>query len=289
MEFNLYIFGETRVIILYEIQSKLAELKELIEQRANHPYLVKHIDSPLIDEDKLLLLILIFEQLNLADIETNTYITATMLIQLALDTHDYVRSNSIEEDLKSQQLTVLAGDYFSGLYYKHLSEFNNVSLIRELSKGVKEINEHKIMVYEQFQFNDIGQILNSFKVIEGALFEKLANFFQVNLRSDFTLNFLLVKRLLLEKNQLIKTGSSIGFEAIKKLIFDKDDLYRKGITKEQQQKDVLLVFDRVINQAIHLMTLAETDIPHLNELLKSRIHSIVNQHQAMINTFVEEG
>lgn len=276
------------MIILYELQSKLAELKELIEQRANHPYLVKNIDAPIIDEDKLLLLILIFDQLNLADIETNTYITATMLIQLALDTHDYVRSHSIEEDLQSQQLTVLAGDYFSGLYYKYLSEINNISLIRELSKGVKEINEHKIMVYEQFQFNNIDQILNSFKVIEGALFEKLTNFFQVNLWSDFTLNFLLVKRLLLEKNQFIKTGSSVGFEAFKKLITDQDDLNRKGIS-QKQQKNVLHVFDQAINHAIHLMNLGEGDFPHLNDLLKQRIHSIVDQHQAMIKTFVEEG
>lgn len=275
------------MIILQDIQNKLANLKELIEQKSNHPYLIQNIGAPLIDEDKLLLLILILNQLNVSETETDTYIISAMLIHLALDTHDFVHSKLNESELKSQQLIVLAGDYFSGLYYKHLSEISNISLIRELSRGIKEINEHKIMIYEHTPNSDIGQILNSFQIIEGALISKLTTYFQVEFWNDFALNFLLAKRLLEEKNIFLKSGSSIGFDAIKKLIFPMGE--HKTDLSNEQQKYLLLVCDRSINHAVHLMKHGLKSLPYVNELLEERIHFLLEQHQSMAKTLVEEG
>ena len=51
--------------------------------------------------------------------------------------------------IKVRQLTVFAGDYYSGLYYKHLAKVGNISIIRMLSEGVKDINEHKVIVYHK--------------------------------------------------------------------------------------------------------------------------------------------
>ena len=290
MKVSLYNFGETRVIILHHIQSKLAALKELIQQRAFHPYLAQNIQSAFIDEDKLLLLISIFDQLNLPDSETNTYITATTLIQLALDTHDHVQSNSIEADLKSQQLTVLAGDFYSGLYYKYLSGINDIALILELSRGVKEINEHKIMVYEQLQTNDISQVLSSLKKIEGALLEKIIAFFHKDIWTDFALNFLLVKRLLHEKNKYIVSGTSVGIAALKNSVFDNLDKSNGQPNFDHvEQKQLILVIDREINQAIQAMEIGRRKLPQLNKLLEDRIQAVLNQHQTMAKTFAEEG
>lgn len=276
------------MIILHEIQSKLAELKELVGQKALHPFLIKNMnDAPSIDEDKLLLLISIFDQLNLPDIEKNTYIISTMLIQLALDTHDYVRPNSIEDDLKSQQLMVLAGDYYSGLYYKQLSSVSNISLIRELSIGIKEINENKIMIYER-QMNDINQILKSLKVIEGGLFKKLTNFFQIDPWDELILNFLLARRLLHEKNLYFQTKSSVVADALKKLLFNHHGLNEFDLTQDKEKK-LIYCFDQAINNAIHLMDLGKENLPQINELLTERINVLKNEHQTMVKTFVEEG
>ncbi len=275
------------MIILHDIQTKLAELKELVDSRAFHPYLIKNINAPYIDEDKLLLLMSMLDQLNLSDKEIDAYISAAMLIQLALDTHDHVRISSFNENLKNQQLTVLAGDYYSGLYYKYLSGVDNILLIRELSRGVKEINENKIMVYEKYQTNDIDDLINSFRVIEGAIFEKLIGFFQITPWKDFSLNFLLVKRLMHEKNQFLKTGFSAGLNALINISFQNDQ--SRDASSKDKEKRILQVFDQMINQAIDLMEKGKVNLPHLNKLLKERTMCLIDEHQFRGKTFVEEG
>ena len=276
------------MIILQETQSRLADMKELIEQKANHPYLLQNIGAPKIDEDKLLLLLLIFEQLKISKKEMNTYTVSTILIQLALDTHDFVHSTISEDELKNQQLTVLAGDYFSGLYYQHLSEISNIALIRELSKGIKEINEHKIMVYEHTPNNNINQFLNNIKVIEGALISKLTDYFNVQYWNEFALNFLLVRRLVEEKTVFLKTGTSFAFETLKKIVFPKYGLNKSDLSNDEYQY-LLLVCDRSINHAIQMMKNGMGNLPNENDLLNERIHSLLNEHQTKANILVEEG
>jgi heptaprenyl diphosphate synthase len=269
------------VIILHDIETRLADLKELIERRAFHPYLIKNIRAPYIDEDKILLLLLMFDQLNLSDIEKETYITAILLMQLALDTHDFVHSDSKNEDLKNQQLTVLAGDYYSGLYYKHLAALKNIDLIRELSAGIKEINEQKIILHEKQQFKDIEEILNILKKIEGALFKKISKFFQVPLANDFTLNFLLVKRLLRERELIMDNGRSIGFEAVKKMIAG-NEVYIGTNRTVEKNKYILHVFDQAIQETIEVVHSQSAHFPYMNELLKMKIQSIADEYQASL-------
>ena len=122
---------------MLNINNTVIELKESIKSKAYHPYLQTILDEPKIDEDKLLLLAGLFNELEKSSEESHTDMLSTMMVQVALDTHELVTISSKEvesgDELKNRQLNVLAGDYFSGLYYQLLAASGNVILIKILS------------------------------------------------------------------------------------------------------------------------------------------------------------
>src|SRR5699024_12080275 len=81
------------------------------------------------------------------------YIITTKLVQIAWDTNDLVPVTNDEMDSEesrvAKQLTVLAGDYYSGLYYLLLSEIEAFDMIHILASAIKEINEYKMKLYYQ--------------------------------------------------------------------------------------------------------------------------------------------
>jgi heptaprenyl diphosphate synthase len=277
------------VIRLRDILQKLIEVKGQVEQKVLHSYLVKFIETPYVDEDKLLLLISIMDQLELSDQQRKNYALATMLIQIALDTHEHVSNKKISgiPELTSRQLTVLAGDYYSGLYYKLLADTDDISIIKVLARGIKEVNEHKIFFFQQ-EFDGMEKLITSIKIIESSLLSKIIDYFQVNVWSETVSNLLLIKRLLSEKKRYIQTGCSTLFEAMKKVIFPKSDVKFADLSNEQK-KFLLVVCDRYIEFSKTIVEESVQQLPHLNDALQLRIFSILNQHQSIAKTFVEEG
>ncbi|WP_026584611.1 heptaprenyl diphosphate synthase component 1 [Bacillus sp. J33] len=269
---------------MHDVKIKLADIKEQIEKKVHHPYLLRYIDSPYIDEDKLLLLISILDELKISDNKAEKYAITTMLIQIALDTHELVMNDETEGgDLKNRQLTVLAGVYYSGLYYKILAAFDDIAMIRALADGIKDVNEHKISLYQKAP-EAVESLMNSVKKIEAALFEKLADVYSKTEWRELASNLLFIKRLIAEKEQFINYGTSIVFEALKKLTFPKV----KKMSAEQQNY-LLLICDRYIDFSKNLVDQYLLKLPFVNELLEQRIHYIYNHSQSVAKTFVEEG
>jgi heptaprenyl diphosphate synthase len=269
---------------MHDVKIKLADIKEQIEKKVHHPYLLRYIDSPVIDEDKLLLLISILDELKLSETRAEKYAITAMLIQIALDTHELVMNDESEgEDLKHRQLTVLAGVYYSGLYYKILAALDDINMIRALADGIKDVNEHKISLYQKAP-EAVDHLMNTVKKIEAALFEKLTDAYSKADWKEVASNLLFIKRLIAEKEQFIKNGTSIVFEALKKLTFPKV----KEMSAEQQNY-LLLICDRYIDFSRNLVDQYLMKIPFINELLEQRIHFIFNHSQSVAKTFVEEG
>lgn len=268
---------------------RLSEVKGRIEQKVLHPYLMKFIKTPYIDEDKLLLLISIMDQLELSDKQRENYALATMLIQIALDTHEQISNEKINEipQITSRQLTVLAGDYYSGLYYKLLADSEDIFMINVLAGGIKEVNEHKISVFQQ-EFDGIEKLMASIKIIESSLITKIIDYFQVHVWYEIVSNILLVKRLLSEKNRYSQTGSSQLFEAMKKIVFAKSESKMKDLSSEQQNY-LFVICDRYIEFSRTIIESSLQKLPRISEQLELRISSILNQHQPIAKTFVEEG
>jgi heptaprenyl diphosphate synthase len=277
------------VIRLQDICQKISEVKGQIEQKVLHPYLVKFIKTPFIDEDKLLLLITIMDQLELSDKQRKNYALVTMLIQIALDTHEFISNEKIIEtpQMTSRQLTVLAGDYYSGLYYKLLADSEDIYMIKVLAGGIKEVNEHKISVFQQ-EFSGIENLMTSIKIIESSLISKIIDYFQVTVWDEVVSNLLLIKRLLDEKKRFKQTGCSQLFEAMKKVIFSKNDGKMKDLSSDQK-KHLMTICDRYIEYSRTVIESSIQKLPRINEYAKVRIVSILNQHQPIAKTFVEEG
>jgi len=78
------------------------------------------------------------------------YALAASLVQLGLDTHELVsvsNENKSKQDVRSRQLKVLAGDYFSSRFYHLLSQAGQIDMIRQLSSAICEVNRLKMTFY----------------------------------------------------------------------------------------------------------------------------------------------
>ncbi|RFU68499.1 heptaprenyl diphosphate synthase component 1 [Peribacillus saganii] len=267
----------------------LAELKDMIEAKTHHPYLLQFLEKPFIDENKLLLLLSIFEELDISPEERDKYILSAMLIQIALDTHEKVTNKAADEDsegvLKNRQLTVLAGDYYSGLYYKLLADIENISLIRVLAEAIKEINEQKIVLYQR-TINEISDLTDSLAAIESSLIRKIADSFQKPKWKEFSSSFLLLNRLIEEKNKYMESGQSVIFDILKKLSFPKRDKSKE--LSPDQRKYVLNKIDHCINQAREATFLALDRLSPDGDLQR-KLASFIAGNIGTPNSLVEEG
>ncbi|KMY54619.1 hypothetical protein AC623_12360 [Bacillus sp. FJAT-27231] len=217
-------------------------IKQEVQRRLSYPYLKKFIEKPEVDELRLLTLMLPFTMDQLSSDETVKYITTASLIQIALDTHEKVITSS-DEIAIDQQLTVLAGDYFSGLYYQILAELKDIRMIRALSDAVKSINENKIILYQQ-EHTSMESLMESVCKIETEIVERFYTVFRVQSFFPLVSRLLFAKRLLREKQRFITEGQALTAKAIESLIFPQKT---SPLSLENQQA-IVQVYDDYINQ-----------------------------------------
>lgn len=175
------------------------KIKKLLENKIHHSYLEKYIHKPYIDLDKIATLLLIYDEIEIAEKRKYECIISVMLVQIALDTHELVtnKSRTLTDDIE-RQLSVLAGDYYSGLYYKTLSDLDEVPLIKVLANAIKLINEKKMQLYkhEMKSWNDLIDVLGE---IESLLFTNLGEYYGLSQSElQFIHEILLVNRLMKE-------------------------------------------------------------------------------------------
>lgn len=279
--------GETRVINVRDINVKIAQIKENIQLKISHSYLEKYITSPVIDEDKLLLLHSMFEEKQLPESKLENYIVTIMLIQIALDTHETVSVEKIRtQNLQEQQLTVLAGIYYSGLYYYILAGIDEIPLINVLAEGIKDVNEYKITLYQK-EINKIEHLLDILKLIESSIFTKISTFFQIPAWTELISSILLFKRLLRERENFILKGNSSIFDILKTLLLQKNNLSDCKPGKEQE-KYLLFAWDRCIEHTRASIEDMLKTCPVDNVILQKRIHALLFNHTS-VKKLAEEG
>lgn len=121
----------TQPYLEYDMIQTYTELPEFPHSRAR--LLVAFLDKPDVQESL-----------------RELYVVVTSLVQVALDTHEMVSvSNEAKEKktVRSRQLKVLAGDYFSSRFYYLLSHAGQVDMVRQLSAAICEVNRLKMTFY----------------------------------------------------------------------------------------------------------------------------------------------
>ncbi len=155
------------------IQNSIAQLKTEIFMDVRHRTLQKYTGLPVLDENQLFYLLVPFFNGEEWQQEEREAAITVGIVYAALAAHDHIKE--LNATSKEQQLTVLAGDFYSGRYYEILAMSGNVALIRSLSQGIVARCEHQIKVYEA-EKRSIEQWFTSITNIESGL---IAKFFEL--------------------------------------------------------------------------------------------------------------
>lgn len=155
------------------IQNSIAQLKTEIFMDVRHRTLQKYTGVPVLDENQLFYLLIPFLNGEEWQQEQQEAAITVGIVYAALAAHDHIKE--LDATSKEQQLTVLAGDFYSGRYYEILAMSGNVALIRNLSQGIVARCENQIKVYENKQ-RTMEQWYKSMSTIESGL---IAQFFDL--------------------------------------------------------------------------------------------------------------
>ncbi|MFA1820707.1 heptaprenyl diphosphate synthase component 1 [Virgibacillus oceani] len=216
----------------------IQHVKGQIINKMKHTYLNKHLPKPVIDDEKIILLSAIIDNRPMSSFHKERYIVTTMLVQAALDTHDTVPVSNNKENKEtkvSRQLKVLAGDYFSGLYYLLLSEIEDISFTHHLASAIKEINEYKMKLYykEMNSFEDYIYIKNK---IESLLVSRVADFLGEETIKLISEDWILIHQLLKEKKSINNKDMSTVYDA--------------GVIKNNNSADLSPLVDMKLEESI---------------------------------------
>ncbi|UUI00963.1 heptaprenyl diphosphate synthase component 1 [Oceanobacillus jeddahense] len=172
--------------------------RKILENKLYDSYIHKHIRYPVIDEEKWNLLLFLVEQhKTLTSLQREKYIISTMLVQIALDTHDFVpvkQKAGTENEMIEKQLQVLSGDYYSGLYYLLLAEAGEIQFIQTLANAIREINELKVTLYYEEQL-PLETWLNIKMKLNASLLVHVAKYLHGAELESIIQNWLMYRRL----------------------------------------------------------------------------------------------
>ncbi|NGZ74238.1 heptaprenyl diphosphate synthase component 1 [Saccharibacillus alkalitolerans] len=136
----------------------------------------KHTDIPALPDARLRLLHAFLEASESA-VRSEVYGTVTALLQTGLDIHDRVAPGDDSEEeqaMRSRQLKVLAGDYYSSRFYELLAASGEIGMVAELSRAIADVNRSKMELYLRMQGDaalELREYLECVAAIKIRLFE----------------------------------------------------------------------------------------------------------------------
>ncbi|ADH99640.1 heptaprenyl diphosphate synthase component 1 [Salisediminibacterium selenitireducens] len=183
----------------------------------DQPYLKQFLGNPEVSDSYISSLLFLFGETDFQEEDIHDAVLTTLLVQTALDTHERINRHGLgrERIRTERQLTVLAGDYYSALYYFILSRCNNSKLLHALSLGIQNVNEAKMSIY---QSKDTGDSLDyrDLQTAYTGIAEALAESYELVERTDTVKDYLLLRALLEEKKKYSHNQISIASRYIER-------------------------------------------------------------------------
>lgn len=191
----------------------------------DHRYLKKFLGDPEIHPNVINVLLYLFDDCEDQLDDIHNGILTSLLVQKALDTHEQINQHGIGiENLRTQrQLTVLAGDYYSSLYYYILSRSKNETLMYHLSLGIQQVNEAKMVIYQDDNkakkpvFEDVRKVFTG-------IAESLAKAYGLKSRFNPVSDYLLLMALKDEQKRYEQEGNSLISTYIKKTMISSGEV-----------------------------------------------------------------
>jgi heptaprenyl diphosphate synthase len=166
---------EIRMTATYDNVHIIHKLTTEFYQRVREPYVQRFIPEPVMNPTQAGIILTMLDRSGAEINDRHSVALSALLVQAAMDTHDRIgiMETTSEIERKQRQLTVLAGDYFSSLYYRLLAECGEGKFIKVFSRAIQEINEAKMRVTEA---DSESEAMEHFMIVRSALTTHLAAF-----------------------------------------------------------------------------------------------------------------
>lgn len=164
----------------HQIQSKINAMEVEILNAVQQRTLDQFTEGPSVKESRLFFLLLPFFDGKNWSAEIESSAKTVSIVYAALHAHDQIREDA--PIIKEQQLTVLAGDLYSGIYYQMLVNTKNISMVQQLASAIIEVSEKKTSFFEK-AIRTENEIEEAITIIETEL---LLSFYRFYNFSEYT-------------------------------------------------------------------------------------------------------
>lgn len=162
-------------------------IPDIARKYVEYDMIQSHTELPFYPDSRTRLLFAFLANPSVPNPHSELYALVTSLVQLGMDIHDRIDNDSgprTEREMRSRQLKVLAGDYYSSRFFHLLAQAGQVQMIRMLSEGVCEVNrlkmdfymrmKHRKLTADQYWSGRVGIATELFAVFTGILDDKSA-------------------------------------------------------------------------------------------------------------------